>query len=342
MKRPNSVPGTPPPQVSELVRAEDRLSFVYFEHCVVDREDNSVTITTKEGKIALPAAALSVLLLGPGTSVTHQAMQVMGENGAMMIWVGERGVRMYSFGSPLTHSSAMIEQQARLVSNERKRLAVARKMYEMRFPGEDFSGMTMQQLRGREGARVRSVYRKWSRETGVAWDKRTYNHEDFDDATQINQALSAANTCLYGICHAVILALGCSPALGFIHVGHERSFVFDVADLYKAEISIPVAFQVTAKHPDDIGSAVRHAMRDKLYDLSIMKRVAADIRMLFGMKDESISSQKTINGDAGGEDGSDAADSDVAESDSAGHGEDDFGTNLLWDPHGDVPGGRDY
>lgn len=317
MKKKTTVPGTPPPEVSELVRSEDRLSFVYFEHAGIDRENNSVTITNRDGTIALPAAALSVLLLGPGTTVTHQAMQVIGENGATVIWVGERGVRLYASGSPLTHSSVMLEQQAKLVSNERSRLAVARKMYEMRFPGEDFSGMTMQQLRGREGARVRSVYRSLSRKTGVAWDKRTYNHEDFDDANAINQALSAANTCMYGVCYAAIVALGCSPGLGFIHVGHERSFVFDIADLYKAEVSIPVAFETTALQPDDIGSAVRHAMRDKLYDLSILPRIVRDIRSLFGM-------------------------SDIPPDQSDQSGQDDDGPLKLWDPHGDVSGGKSY
>lgn len=147
--------GTPPPEISELVRAEDRLSFAYFEHCTIGRDDNAITATDSTGVTHIPAATLSVLMLGPGTRVTHQAMTVIGENGATVIWVGERGVRMYAFGKPLTHSSVLLQRQAALVSNTRKRLNVARQMYQMRFPGEDVSGLTMQQLRGREGARIR-------------------------------------------------------------------------------------------------------------------------------------------------------------------------------------------
>ena len=161
----------------------------------------------------------------------------------------------------------------------------------MRFLNEDVSTCTMQQLRGREGARVRQVYRHWSELTGVAWDKRTYDHEDFDAGNEINKALSAAHTCLYGIAHSVIVALGCSPGLGFVHVGHERSFVYDVADLYKAEISIPVAFKTAAKQPDDIGSATRHAMRDAVYDLSLMRRMARDIPRLLGAPVSSSSDE---------------------------------------------------
>lgn len=283
-----SIPGSVPPEVAELVRAEDRLSFVYFEHCTLARDNNAVTVTDDTGTIHIPAASLSVLMLGPGTRVTHQGMTVIGENGATVIWVGERGVRMYAFGKPLTHSSLLLQRQAALVSNTRKRLGVARKMYQMRFSNEDVSGLTMQQLRGREGARIRKVYRECSARTGVAWDGRTYDHNDFDAGSEINKALSAAHTCLYGLAHSAIVALGCSPGLGFVHVGHERSFVYDIADLYKAELSIPVAFKVTASEPDDIGSAVRHRMRDAVYDLSIMSRMVKDIRVLLDVDDAEI------------------------------------------------------
>lgn len=281
-----TVPGTPPPELGELVRAEDRLSFAYFEHCVINRADNAITVTDETGTRHVPAATLSVLMLGPGSSVTHQAMTVIGENGATVIWVGERGVRMYAFGKPLTHSSAMLQRQASLVSNTRARLAVARAMYQMRFPGEDVSRLTMQQLRGREGARVRRVYRECSARTGVTWNKRTYDPVDFEAGSDINKALSAAHTCLYGLAHAAIVALGCSPGLGFVHVGHERSFVYDIADLYKAELSIPVAFETVAMQPDDIGSVTRRRMRDAVYDLSIMKRMVRDIRALLGADED--------------------------------------------------------
>lgn len=282
-----AVPSAQPIELTELVRAQDRISFLYFERCVVNQADNSITITDETGTMRVPAASLGVLMLGPGTTVSHKAMVTIGECGATVVWVGERGVRMYAFGRPLTHSSALLQKQARLVSNSRMRLAVARAMYQMRFPGEDTSGLTMQQLRGREGARIRRVYREQSERTGVAWGRREFNPDDFDESSEINKALSAAHACLYGVAHAVIVALGCSPGLGFVHVGHERSFVYDIADLYKAEISIPVAFETTAQEPDDIGSATRHAMRDALYDLSLLDRMVSDIKGLLGAEGEA-------------------------------------------------------
>lgn len=294
--------GTPPPDIVDLVRVEDRLSFAYFEHCKIHRADNAITVTDAEGTIHVPAAALSVLMLGPGCTVTHGAMNVIGDNGATVLWVGERGIRMYACGKPLTHSSTLLQRQAFLVSNNRERLVVARRMYGMRFPGEDVNRLTMQQLRGREGARIRRVYRELSERTGVPWDKRTYDPDAYDEGNEINKALSAAHTCLYGLAHAAIVALGCSPGLGFVHTGHERSFVYDVADLYKAETSIPVAFEVAAQEPDDIGSCVRRAMRDAVYDLSLLKRMAHDIRGLLSAGDSDDAEFLDGQPDDGGED----------------------------------------
>jgi len=272
--------GAPPPDIVDLVRVEDRISFLYFEHCKINRADNAITVRDDEGTTYVPSATLSVLMLGPGASMTHDAMTMLGECGATVVWVGERGIRMYAFGKPLTHSSVLLQAQARLVTNMRTRLEVARRMYGMRFPGEDVSHLTMGQLRGREGVRVRRVYKEWSEKTSVAWDRRTYNPDDFDDATEINKALSAAHVCLYALAHSAIVAMGCSPGLGFVHTGHEKSFVYDIADLYKAEISIPVAFKTAAERPMDIGAETRRKMRDAVFDLSILPRMVTDIKSL--------------------------------------------------------------
>lgn len=274
-------PGPPPVDIGELVRAQDRVSFVYLERCTVHRDGNALTATDERGVIHIPAATLGALLLGPGTRVTHQAMVLVAESGATTVWVGERGVRYYAHGRTLTNSSRLIEAQARLVSNQSRRLRVARAMYEMRFPGEDVSRLTMQQLRGREGARVRSAYRAEADRTGVEWRRRDYDPAEFAGADAVNQALSAATTCLYGVVHAVIVALGAAPSLGFVHTGHARSFVFDVADLYKAEIAIPVAFTVAATHElEDVPGETRRRMRDAISAGGLLERCARDVRRL--------------------------------------------------------------
>lgn len=274
------IPGAPPPSLQELVRVDERMSFVYVEHCIVHREANAITATDERGTVHIPAATLGALMLGPGTSVSHQAMTLLAESGSTAVWVGERGVRYYAHGRPLTHKSRLLEAQAAAVSSRASRLQVARAMYALRFPGEDVSGLSMTQLRGREGARVRRAYRDASRRTGVRWAGRNYDPDDYSQGDAINQALSAAATCLYGIVHSVIVALGCSPGLGFVHTGHDRSFVYDIADLYRAEIVIPIAFEVAAQSPEDVGASTRRAVRDAVFDGKIMSRAARDIRQL--------------------------------------------------------------
>ena len=270
-----------PVPVTALPRAADRMSFLYLEHCVVHREDGAVTARDDKGMVRIPAASLLAVLLGPGTSVSHQAMSLLGECGTAAVWVGERGVRYYAHGRSLATSSRLLVEQAARVSSPQKRLAVAREMYTMRFAGEDVDGLTMQQLRGREGARIRSVYRENSRRTGVPWKRREYEYDDFDASDPINQALSAAHAALYGVIHAVVVSLGCSPGLGFVHTGHERSFVYDVADLYKADVTIPIAFDVVAEDMSDIAVTTRRRVRDRIFELKVIERSVRDIHKLF-------------------------------------------------------------
>lgn len=279
--------GLPPLKVPELARVQDRTAFLYLEHCVVHRDGNALTARDDRGTVHIPAATLAALLLGPGTSISHQAMSLIAECASTVVWVGEMGVRYYAHGRSLARGTRLLEAQARLVSNRTTRLETARRMYALRFPGEDVSLLTMQQLRGREGARVREVYRSNSVRTGVSWRRRDYDPQNFEGSDAINQALSAAHSALYGLVHAVIVSLGCAPGLGFVHTGHERSFVYDIADLYKAETSIPVAFDVVAEGAVDVGSATRRAMRDAMFSARLIERAVSDIRTLLDPSGES-------------------------------------------------------
>jgi CRISPR-associated protein Cas1 len=272
--------GAPKPKLQELPQIKERISFLYVERCQVSRSDSALTITDERGTVHVPIAMIGVLMLGPGATISHRAMELLGDTGSSAIWVGEHGVRYYAHGRPLTHSAKLLEAQAALVSNSRSRLAVARKMYQMRFANEDVSGMTMQQLRGREGARIRRIYRHSSHQTGVPWHGREYDSNSFTDSDPINMALSAAHACLYGAVHSVIVALGCSPGLGFIHTGHERSFVYDIADLYKAELTIPIAFEVVQRDPADVAAETRRAVRDAIANGRLMEKTVKDISNL--------------------------------------------------------------
>lgn len=282
----NKLVGYAPLKLAMLPRVSDRLSFLYLERCVVNRDMNALTVIDQEGTVHIPAANINCVLLGPGTNITHKAISLLSECGVATVWVGENAVRYYAHGRPLTENTKLLVKQADLVSNPKKRLRVAKAMYEMRFPGENLQNCDMRQLRGREGRRMKNLYRKLSDQTGVPWSGRSYKVNDFQNTSAINQALSTANYCLYGVVLAVVSALGCSPGLGFIHAGNQKSFIFDIADLYKAETSIPIAFQVVAEQPEDIPTSVRKAMREILFDKKLVPKMVKDIYGILEIPDE--------------------------------------------------------
>lgn len=272
----------------DLHRLADRVSSVYVERSHVDRDDNAVVIINKRETVRVPAAMIAVMLLGPGTRVTHQAIAVLADSGTAVCWVGERGVRLYATGVGPARGAGLLHRQAWLVTRPKERLAVARAMYAMRFPGEDVSKATMQRLRGREGRRLRDVYKAQSQRTGVPWKRREYRAGDaFAAGDDVNRLISAANAALYGISHAVIVGLGASPGLGFVHSGNATSFVQDIADLYKVEYSIPLAFDLAAQGLVDERDA-RVGLRELIVRDKLLGRIVDDVKSLLSPKGTEI------------------------------------------------------
>lgn len=305
-----------------LPKVRDSLSFLYVEHVAIEQDDKSIAMVDVRGRTPVPCASLTTLLLGPGTTITHAAMRTLAESGCLVMWSGEAGVRLYAQGLGETRSSRWTLQQARLWSDEASHMRVVRRMYEMRFDEPVPPSETLEQLRGREGVRVRSTYRRLSQATGVKWEGRSYRRGAWDAADPLNRALSAANACLYGICHSAILSVGCSPALGFIHTGRLLSFVYDVADLYKTSVTIPAAFAVVVESTEDVERRVRYLVRDSAYDGELLKRIVPDLREILEL-DAVTDEQPTESAD-------DDPDSD------------DMPPGELWAPKGGAKGGVNY
>ena len=260
-----------------LPKVRDSLSYLYVEHCRVDQEAKAIALHDAQGQTDVPCASLTALMLGPGTTITHAAIKTLSDSGCLVMWTGEMGVRFYAVGMGETRGARNLLHQARLCVVPALRLQVVRRMYEMRFADELNPDLTLQQIRGREGIRVRESYARASRETGVEWNGRSYTRNDWRAADSINRALSAANSCLYGICQAAIVSAGYSPALGFIHTGKMLSFVYDIADLYKADVTIPMAFKLVAEDEHNLETRIRRACRDAFYEGRILQRIIPDI-----------------------------------------------------------------
>ena len=267
-----------------LPKTRDSWTYLYAERCRIDQDEKAIALQDMKGKTAVPCASLTLLMLGPGTTITHAAVKTLAENGCTVLWTGEGGVRLYAQGLGETRSARRLLHQARLCTNPTLRLKVVRRMYEQRFPGPLDDGLTLQQIRGKEGVRVRESYARASRESGVEWNGREYTRDDWKSADPVNRALSAANSCLYGVCHAAILSAGYSPGLGFIHTGKLLSFVYDIGDLYKAEITIPAAFQAVKDCEEGMEGRIRRGLRDRFKDERLLARVVDDIDKLFAIE----------------------------------------------------------
>lgn len=302
-----------------LPKFRDGWSYLYLEHCKIEQEARAIAVWDAQGKVPVPCATLALVLLGPGTSITHAAISALADNGCLVCWVGEEGVRFYSHGQGLTRNADNLLHQARLWADPKLRLQVVLRMYRMRFSEPLEEDLTLRQIRGKEGVRVREAYARASRETGVPWQGRAYRRDVWGSADPVNRALSAANSCLYGICQAGILAVGLSPALGFIHTGKMLSFVYDIADLYKTKVSIPIAFQETARGLENIETRVRQACRDTLNEQRLLKQIVLDLEFTLDLKNKvKVAAGADFNGDAALPGG-------------------------LWDPEaGNLPGGQNF
>lgn len=281
-----------------LPKIRDSMSHLYVEHCRIDQDDKAIAIHDVNGKIPVPCAALTLLMLGPGTNISHAAIRTLAENGCLVGWTGEKGVRFYAQGMGETRSAHNLLRQAVLFANPKLRLSVVRRMYQLRFSEPLDDWLTLRQIRGKEGIRVREAYARASRETNVEWRGRSYTSTNWAAADPINRALSCANSCLYGICHAAIISAGYSPALGFIHTGKMLSFVYDIADLYKTDITIPIAFQAVAANSSNLESHVRRTCRDAFHTERLLQRIVPDIDWVLALDRDKMPDSADIDSDA--------------------------------------------
>lgn len=238
-----------------------RTGFFYVTEATINQKDGAFLITEKEGKYQIPVATIASLIIGPGVSITSKAIELASSMDVAIIWVGQDGVRFYASGKSNRNRSTLTETQAKLVSNTHTRAQVAKAMYQMRFGKEEnLAGLTIQKLRGKEGLRVRKLYQEYAQEYGIEWEGRKSQIGTTSDP--VNISLTMLTQCLYGVVQATIEAIGASPALGFIHTGNSRSFVFDIADLYKFEIALPLAFEIASEGTQNIELESRTRMRE--------------------------------------------------------------------------------
>ncbi len=263
---------------SNPIPIKERTSVVWLQYGNLDVQDGAMVLIDKDGvRTHIPVGGLVCLMLEPGTRITHAAIALAAEVGCLVLWVGEGGVRLYSAGQPGGARSDRLLYQAKLALDTDLRLKVIRAMYRLRFQEEPPARRSIEQLRGIEGVRVRTMYKLHAQQHGVPWKRRDYDPDHFDDGDVVNRCLSTATHCLYGLCEAAILAAGYAPAIGFLHTGKPLSFVYDIADLFKFETVVPIAFQVAASSRPDPVSETRHYCRNSFRKHNLLERIIPTI-----------------------------------------------------------------
>lgn len=256
---------------------KERLAHVFLEYGHLDVMDGALVLIDAAGvRIQIPAGSLSTIFLEPGTRVSHAAVALAAKSETMLVWVGEAGNRLYSAGGNANN----LLTQAGLYCDETKRIAIVRRMYEKRFGEPCPTRRSIEQLRGIEGARIRELYKSYATRYRVRWTGRDYDPKNWSSSNDINRTISAGNACLHGLCDAVICAMGYSPAIGFIHSGNVQSFVFDIADLYKFDYSVPMAFQLLSQNVANPETVIRHRLRNLFRSRRLVATIADDLATL--------------------------------------------------------------
>jgi len=269
------------------IAIKDRASIIFLEHGQLDVIDGAFVLVDAAGvRVQIPVGGLACIMLEPGTRISHAAVALAARVGCLLVWVGEGAVRLYSSGQPGGARADRLLYQARCALDQTARLNVVREMFRVRFGEAAPPRRSVDQLRGIEGVRVRTLYQGMARQYGIEWNARRYDQKDWQSADLPNRCLSAGTACLYGLTEAAILAAGYAPAIGFLHRGRPLSFVYDIADVFKFETVVPAAFQVAArvmKGKLPVSGAereVRIACRDLFRKIGLLDRIIPMIQQI--------------------------------------------------------------
>lgn len=267
-----------------LPQVKERYPFLYLERGRLEIDDSSIKwIDASNNVVPLPVATLNALLLGPGTTITHDAVRTAAAANCAVCWVGEDSLLFYAAGFLPTADTRNLKRQIELAADPKKSLEVARRMFARRFPDAELKDKTLQEMMGMEGNRVRALYQAKAEQYQVGWKGRSFTPGKFESSDLTNQILTSANAALYGILCSAVHSMGYSPHVGFIHSGSPLPFVYDLADLYKADLCIDLAFFLTR---DLAGRYDKHkvaaAFRKRVIEMDLLEKIGDDIAAMLG------------------------------------------------------------
>lgn len=272
-----------------LPQVKDKYPFIYLERGRLEIDDSSIKwIDSENNVVPLPVATLNALLLGPGTTITHEAVKTATASNCAVCWVGEDSLLFYAAGYQPTADTRNLKRQIELAANPEKSVEVARRMFARRFPDADLKGKSLKEMMGMEGYRVRAMYQDKAQSYQVGWKGRQFVPGKFEMSDVTNRVMTACNAALYGILSSAIHSMGYSPHVGFIHSGSPLPFIYDLADLYKEQLCVDLAFSLTR---DLAGRYDKHkvsaAFRQRVIEMDLLGKVGEDVAEMLGGKSAS-------------------------------------------------------
>lgn len=276
-----------------LPQVKDKYPFIYLERGRLEIDDSSVKwIDSEANVIRLPIATLNCLLLGPGTSITHEAVKVIAQSNCSLCWVGEDSLLFYASGQTPASDTRNLREQMKLSADSKKSVEVARRMFAKRFPEADLANKSLKEMMGMEGYRVRALYEQKGKQYGIGWKGRSYTPGKFELGDITNRVLTASNAALYGILSSAVHSMGYSPHIGFIHSGSPLPFVYDLADLYKEHLCIDLAFSLTLEMAGNYNKhKVSAAFRQRVIETDLLGKIGSDIEQILGVKNARSDSE---------------------------------------------------
>ena len=277
-----------------LTKARERISILYIEKARIEQSEYGVQIRQGNKVSEIPITTISCIMLGPGTTITHRAVSNISQAGCTICWMGMNQAVFYAYGEPATNKSKNLLKQMHYHESKTLHTEVIHKMYNYRYPNDKIKSMSLEKLKGYEGLRVRACYEKHAKLYNVKWDGRIYDKFDFENSDTVNKYISALNNVLYAITEAIILMMGYSPAIGFIHTGHIDSFVFDISDLFKEKVTIPLAFKLTKEYGFFNRELMIKEFRKEITEQKIIKQMVKYLEELFSDEECLIDTELKI------------------------------------------------
>jgi len=272
----------------------DRHGLLYLDRGVLSVVDGCLHFSSGGGVLAvgdyqLPHQTLSALLIGPGTSLSHDVLRILARHGTTLVAVGTDATRLYTAPALGPDRSDIARAQARAWADDKTRIAVARKMYARRL-GEVLPHTDIAVLRGIEGARVKASYKLVAQQFGLSWKKRDFNRANPDAADLSNQAINHASTAVRAAAGVAVASVSALTQLGFVHEDSDQSFVLDIADLYRETVTLRLAFHAAKRlqegADETVDRLVRQSAAREFRRIGLVPKMIDDIKSLFGVRDD--------------------------------------------------------